>query len=144
MIWLKLNLLWFSFTVNSLRGFSVCLWLGKNSVVQEQLTQLQVKNYWFVERKNIVRDHFKLKDRKKVLKNSNESSRRSWFHNVCTINHCILGAVVEKWLSLKKKTSVCQKKKFQHQTVFSMSVIFLQSVEKEHFYKTFVKISAVR
>ena len=37
----------------------------------------------------------------KVLKRSSESSKRSWFHKVCTINHYLLGAVIIKWLSKK-------------------------------------------
>ena len=34
----------------------------------------------------------------KVLKGSNESSKKSWFHKVCTTNHYLLGAVDLKTL----------------------------------------------
>ena len=37
----------------------------------------------------------------KVLKRSSESSKRSWFHKVCTINHYLLGAVIIKMFKLK-------------------------------------------
>ena len=37
-----------------------------------------------------------------VLKISNESSKRSGFHKICTINHYLLGAVIiKKWPSQK-------------------------------------------
>ena len=37
----------------------------------------------------------------KVFKRSSGSSRKNWFHKVCSINHHLLRAVVRKWLSCK-------------------------------------------
>ena len=49
----------------------------------------------------------------KVLKRSDNSSWKNWFHEVYSINHYLLGAVVGKWLKI---WSVCQNIFFQHQT----------------------------
>ena len=49
----------------------------------------------------------------KVLKRSNDSSRKNWFHKLYSINHYLLGAVVGKWLKI---WSVCKNILFQHQT----------------------------
>ena len=37
----------------------------------------------------------------KILKRFNDSSKRKWFHKVCTINHYFLDAVFGKWQSSK-------------------------------------------
>ena len=60
----------------------------------------------------------------KVLERPNESPRRSWFHEVCSIKDYLLGSNCLKMDKLNS-LSVCQKIFFQHQTSSCTSSICL-------------------
>ena len=59
-----------------------------------------------------------------------KSSKRSWFHKICTVNHYLLGAVVEKMAKLVSLSNniFSASNFFMH--IFIMSVTYLQSAEK--------------